>query len=115
MQVDCDIRSLMALVFPHRRNELLLTHNLHQQRPGSAAHNKALKKPLVPKKLAKSDTHPQPSKVQRIQSRALVRATSKVSVVVTIWEFTMKLCSMYNNSNNNYNREEVQCMWLRLR
>jgi len=66
-------------VFPHRHNELLLTHNLHQQRPSSAAHNKAPKKFMVPKKLPKPDTHPQPNKVQRIQSRALARAPSKVS------------------------------------
>ena len=66
-------------MFPHRRNELLLTHNLHQQRPGSAAHNKAPKKSVVPKKVPKPDTHPQPNKVQTAQSRALVRATSKVS------------------------------------
>ena len=65
----------------HRRNDLLLTHHLHQhQRPVSAL-NKTAKKALVTtKKSSKVDLNLQPNKIQMAQSKAVMETTTnKVS------------------------------------
>lgn len=72
---------MKLLIVSRRRNELLLTHNLHQQRPVSALINRNTKRLMVTtaKKSSKPDLISQPNKIQAIQSRALMETTSKVS------------------------------------
>ena len=68
----------LTLIVSCRRNELLLTHNLHQQRPVSALPNRAAKRPPIAIKKSKPDLNAQSNKIQVTQSRALVE-TTKVS------------------------------------
>lgn len=81
-QIDCALpyeAVTITLIVSHRRNELLLTHNLHQQRPVSAVFNKSTKRPPITVKKSKPDLNPQSNKIQTTQSRALMETTTKVS------------------------------------
>lgn len=68
----------ITLIVSCRRNELMLTHNLHQQRPVSALPNRAAKRPPIAVKKSKPDINAQSNKIQVTQSKALME-TTKVS------------------------------------
>ena len=95
------INNRVILIVSHRRNELLLTHNLHQQQRPVSALNKTIKRPPVTaKKSSKVELTSQPNKIQATQSKAVIEATTKVNYLYNKVLVLVKHCSMCSSNKD---------------